>query len=333
MKICLLDPGLEKHSGEPSANLGDLIIQESVKRELTSLFDGHEIVQLSTHAPLGKEELALINQCALVFVGGSNLLSSYMDQYKQWDISLWDAVKIRKAILLGAGWWTYQGDLNRYTKALLKMLMSGSMIHSVRDSYTRDKLKSIHLKGVPLGIQNVLNTGCPTMWPLMDMNPADYSTQKAENVLLMLTDYRKVPDLDKKLLALLFEKYENVYFWWQGRGDEAYMRSLDFPVQPIAHSLLALDDFIHSGISFDYIGTRLHGGIRCLREKKRSLVIEVDNRAKEISQDTRLQTVARDNFEYMRQWIEGSPTPQIRLNTEAINQWRGQFESFAKASA
>lgn len=330
MKICLLDPGLEKHSGEPSANLGDLIIQDSVKRELTSLFDGHEIVQLSTHASLGKEEIALINQCSLVFVGGSNLLSSYMDQYKQWDISLWDAIKIRKAILLGAGWWTYQGCLNRYTKALLKILMSRSMIHSVRDSYTRDKLKSISLKGIPIGVQNVLNTGCPTMWPLMDISTADFPTQKAENVLLMLTDYRKVPELDKRLLELLFEKYENVYFWWQGRGDEAYIRELDFPVKIIDHSLSALDEFIHSGISFDYIGTRLHGGIRCLRSKKRSLIIEVDNRAKEISQDTHLQTVARDDFNHMSQWIEGSPAPQITLNTEAINRWRDQFRSFAK---
>ena len=333
MKICLLDPGLEKHSGEPSANLGDLIIQESVKRELTSLFDGHEIVQFSTHAPLGKEELAQINKCSLVFVGGSNLLSSYMDKYKQWDVTLSDAIKMRKVVLLGAGWWTYQGDLNRYTKALLKLMMSRSMIHSVRDTYTRDKLKSINIKGFPVGIQNVLNTGCPTMWPLMDMNPADFPTQKAENVLLMLTDYRKVPDLDRRLLELLFEKYENVYFWWQGRGDEAYIRELDFPVKPVEHSLSALDEFIHSGISFDYIGTRLHGGIRCLRSKHRSLVIEVDNRAKEISQDTNLQTVARDDFDAMREWIDGSPAPQITLNTDAIGRWRGQFKSFAKTSA
>ena len=333
MKICLLDPGLEHHSGEPSANLGDLIIQESVRRELTSLFNRTEIVQLSTHVPLHKEELAAVKQCSLVFVGGSNLLSSYMNQYKQWDISIWDAINIRKAILLGAGWWKYQGDLNRYTKALLKILMSRNVIHSVRDSYTQDKLKSITLKGFPVGIQNVLNTGCPTMWPLMDMNPADFPTQKAENVLLMLTDYRKVPDLDRRLLELLFEKYENVYFWWQGRGDEAYIRELDFPVKPVEHSLSALDDFIHSGISFDYIGTRLHGGIRCLRSKHRSLVIEVDNRAREISQDTNLQTVARDDFDYMRQWIDGSPTPQITLNTDAINRWRNQFKLFAKTSA
>ncbi|NJM99336.1 MAG: polysaccharide pyruvyl transferase family protein [Phormidesmis sp. RL_2_1] len=332
MKICLLDPGLQQHSGELSANLGDLIIQESVKRELTSLFPEHEIIQLSTHAPLGKEELAVINQCSLVFVGGSNLLSSYMDKYKQWDISLWDAVKIRKAILLGAGWWEYQGELNRYTKALLKILMSRGMLHSVRDGYTQAKLQSISVKGFPVGIQNVLNTGCPTMWPLMNMNLAEFSTQKAENALLMLTDYRKVPELDRQLLELLFEKYENVYFWWQGRGDEAYIRELDFPVKLIEHSLPALDAFIHSGISFDYIGTRLHGGIRCLQSNQRSLVIEVDNRAKEIAQDTNLQTAARDDFNYIRQWIDGSPVPQIKLNSEAINQWRGQFESLAKVA-
>lgn len=332
MKICLLDPGFENHSGLPSNNLGDLIIQEAVKREILNLFPDREIIQFSTHAALGKDELSLIRQCSLVFVGGSNLLSSYMDQYKQWNISLLDAIQIRKAILLGAGWWQYQGDLNRYTKALLKVLLSRKLLHSVRDSYTQKKLQTIKLKGLSIGIQNVLNTGCPTMWSLADIQPQEFPSHKAENVLLMLTDYRKEPALDQKLLKILFEKYENVFFWWQGDGDEAYIKELGFPVKHIEHSLEALDRFIQSGITFDYIGTRLHGGIRCLCAKKRALVIEVDNRAREIAQDTNLPTVARDNFEYIGRWIEGSPAPQIKLNKAAIQRWRSQFSTVATSS-
>lgn len=333
MKICLLDPGLENHTGLPSLNLGDLIIQEAVKRELFSLFPDADITQISTHAPLGKPEIDVIRQCPLVFVGGSNLLSSYMDQYKQWDISLIDAIKIRRAILLGAGWWQYQGELNQYTKALLKILLSSKVVHSVRDQYTQKKLQSIRLKNVPVGIKNVLNTGCPTMWPLIDIHPEEFPSQPSENVLLMLTDYRKEPELDRKLLEVLFKEYKNVYFWQQGRGDESYIRELDFPVKHIAHSLSALDEFIQSGISFDYVGTRLHGGIRCLRERKRALVIEVDNRAREIAQDTNLQTVARDNFTYVKQWIDGSPAPNIQLDREAIETWRNQFRQAAVANS
>jgi hypothetical protein len=325
MKICLLDPGLENHSGEPSSNLGDLIIQEAVKRELGRLFGDSEIIQFSTHSPLGTEESEIIRRCSLVFVGGSNLLSSYMDQYKQWEIALKDVLNLRKAILLGAGWWQYQGDLNRYTKALLKLLLSKKNIHSVRDRYTEEKLKSITLKNIPIGIQNVLNTGCPTMWPLAEIAPHEYPTQKADNVLLMLTDYRPEYELDKRLLALLFKHYKAVYFWRQGRGDATYIQELGFPVNHIDHSLDALDQFIQSGIEFDYIGTRLHGGIRCLCNRKRALVLEVDNRAQEIAKDTHLQTAARDDFAKIESWVAGSAPPQIQLNIAAIEAWRQQF--------
>ncbi|WP_421656725.1 polysaccharide pyruvyl transferase family protein [Leptothermofonsia sp. ETS-13] len=318
MKICLFDPGIESHDGSYSSNLGDLIIQEAVNRELNEIFRNQEIIRFSTHSFLEPEHLKTIRACPLIIVGGTNLLSSNMDAYRQWRLSLRHAFRIRRAILFGVGWWQYQEDPNLYTRFFLKTVLSGKLNHSVRDRYTLKKLQAI-------GINNVINTGCPTMWPLAGIRSEEFPREKSSNVLVMLTDYKKKPDLDRRLLELLLAKYTNVYVWPQGRGDKQYISDLNVPVTLLEHSLLSLDQFIHSGIAFDYIGTRLHGGVRCLCARKRSLILEVDNRAKEIAQDTDLPTVERDNFDYISQWIDGSSTPEIKLNMEAIQQWKSQF--------
>lgn len=94
----------------------------------------------------------------------------------------------------------------------------------------------------------------------------------------------------------------------------------------LERSLPGLDTFIQSGVSFDYIGTRLHGGMRCLQNQRRALIIEVDNRATEIAKDTGLPTVKRDGFATISGWIEGAVRPSIHLPLDAIAQWRGQFK-------
>ncbi|MCL6435193.1 MAG: polysaccharide pyruvyl transferase family protein [Leptolyngbyaceae cyanobacterium HOT.MB2.61] len=318
MKICLFDPGIENHDGSYSSNLGDLIIQEAVNRELNEIFENQEIIRFSTHSFLQPEHLKVIRTCPFIIVGGTNLLSSNMDQYRQWRLSLRHALRIQRAILFGVGWWQYQEDPNLYTKFFLKTVLSRKLNHSVRDRYTLKKLQAI-------GINNAINTGCPTMWPLAGIRSEEFPREKSSNVLVMLTDYKKKPELDRRLLELLRAKYTTVYVWPQGRGDKQYALDLGVSVTLLEHSLSSLDQFIHSGTPFDYIGTRLHGGVRCLCARKRSLILEVDNRAKEIAQDTDLPTVERDNLDYISQWIDGSSIPQIKLNMEAIQQWKNQF--------
>lgn len=318
MKICLFDPGIENNNGYPSSNLGDLIIQEAVNQELIALFKEPDIKRLSTQSFVEDLHFRKINDHSFIFVGGTNLLSSNMNKYKQWKIKFRDAIKIRNAILLGVGWWQYQTNPNLYTKLLLKIVLSRKIMHSVRDSYTKEKLNSI-------GIFNVLNTGCPTMWPLTQINPNEYPKSQSDNALVMLTDYNKKPELDKQLLKLILNKYKQVYFWPQGRRDYQYIIELNLPVSILENSFDSLKEFCSSGTSFDYIGTRLHGGIYCLRSRRRALILEIDNRAKEIAKDTNLQTVERDDFEKIEKWIAESPIPQIKLNCDAINQWRSQF--------
>lgn len=326
MQICLLDPSLQNHDGTPSNNLGDLIINAAVCRELRSLFSDRDILRISTHTPMAAEQVKLARHSSLIFVGGTNLLSSKMNEYRQWKIWLRQSIHIRRAILLGVGWWQYQEAPDLYTSLILHTALSKrGALHSVRDEYTRKKLASI-------GIKNVINTGCPTMWPLADLQPGAVPTQKAKQALVMITDYLKEPELDRKLIELLFAKYEKVFFWPQGKGDADYVTSLnlDHPMIWLDRSLESLENFVDTAGAFDYIGTRLHGGVRCLLSKKRSLILEVDNRAKEIAADTGLPTAKRDDFAYLAHWIDTPHVTHISIDLANVEQWRNQFKSNAQ---
>ena len=143
--------------------------------------------------------------------------------------------------------------------------------------------------------------------------------------MVMLTDYMKEPELDKRLIGLLSQNYEQVYLWPQGRPDTEYVASLDVQVTMLDHTFNSFRDFVSNEPSFDYIGTRLHGGVWCLLHGRRSLILEVDNRATEIHKDTNLPTCKRDNFEFMARWIAGPTETKIRMNEAAIREWKTQF--------
>ncbi len=330
MKVCVLDPGIQKQDGTLSTNLGDLIIQDAVSREVARLFPDSERYHYSSHSPLTREQLRSLEDMDVVLVGGSNLLTSrfrpwnrwnetYQCWSNQWSIHLLDALKIKKAILLGTGWVQYQGTPDNFTKMMYGAALNKQGWHSVRDGYSQAQMKAA-------GVPNVLNTGCITMWVFTEMDMSTLPSAKAENALLMLTDYKKDHAIDRQLLQTLKERYKEVYAWPQGTEDAPYLKELEFSGVVLERTLPALDAFIRSDISFDYIGTRLHGGMRCLQNRRRALIIEVDNRAAEIAKDTGLPTVKRDDFTTINRWIEGAEPPTIHLPVEAIQQWRGQFK-------
>lgn len=340
MKICLFDPGFK------SPNLGDLVIQQAVKREIANIFEDYEIISIPTHSYPAQKDIDLALSCSLILVGGSNLIDSRMNEYKQWRVSLRQKIQLGRAVLFGVGWRKYQDAPNLYSKISLKAVLSNKLLHSVRDEYTKMQLQKA-------GIENVINTGCPTMWPLASIKSEEIPHEKAENVLVMLTDYKKEPELDKKLLELVLTKYKKVFVWPQGGGDMNYVLNLIsdmglpvavlgaarqdfssiaadtmFPVIMINRSLAAFEEFLSSQVAFDYIGTRLHGGIKCLIARKRSLILEIDNRAKEISLSTGLPTSQRADFSYINQWIDGPSSTNIRIDVDSINSWKSQFMQF-----
>jgi len=321
MRISLLNPGVEDNNKTLSSNLGDLIIEESVRQELWSIDPKAKIYSISTQVHPGIKQLRRIMRSNLQFVGGTNLLSSNMDSYSQWKIEPMHTFAIREAILMGVGWWQYQKETNKYTAKLLRKALSSKWLHSVRDSYTVEKLRQI-------GITNVINTGCPTMWPLADFRPEDYPTKKSQSVLLMLTDYISLhhrPELDGKLIELLLSRYQTVYYWPQGRQDLELIEMWRGRLVVLDHDISALYSLLESEEPLDYVGTRLHGGVACLRNKRRSLILKVDNRAAEISRDTNLTTCSRDDFDFIAKWIDSSTQTDIRINMDSVNAWRSQF--------
>ncbi|MEJ0000265.1 MAG: hypothetical protein WDO13_14520 [Verrucomicrobiota bacterium] len=87
MKIALFDPGIEDNQGTPSSNLGDLIIQEAVHRELHRIFGSAEIVSVSTQARIPERSFPRLKESRYILVGGTNLLTSFVKQYRQWQIA------------------------------------------------------------------------------------------------------------------------------------------------------------------------------------------------------------------------------------------------------
>lgn len=320
MRLCLFDPGISTHDGTPAENLGNLIIQQAVLREIHSLFAGWQITPISTFAPPTPELRRELRRADLCIAGGTNLLTSEMNRYRQWVISPKHALGMRRTLLLGVGWWTYQNPPNLFTRIFLRLLLSGKGLHSLRDQYSVGQLAAG-------GFRNAINTCCPTLWPLANAGPDQTPVRKAQDALLLLTDYDQDPEPDQRLIDLLHAEYRTVYFWPQGATDLSYIQRLKGNLTLLDRSFDAFTRFTRDHPDFDYIGTRLHGGVHCLNHRRRSLIIEIDNRAAEIRRDTGLKTARRGDVEAIRQWIREPAPFSIRLPVAAIQQWRSQFHS------
>lgn len=313
MSIALFDPSIA------SENLGDLVIREAVERELARLFPHEQVVGLPSQVRADARVRRIAGEARHRIVGGSNLLSSRMLSYRQWQIGLRDARRLGPALLMGVGWWQYQQPPDPYSRAVLRRVLARDGIHSVRDDYTREMLRSI-------GIDNVVNTGCPTMWGLDAAHCAGIPRAQAPAVVTTLTDYSRDPAADGSMLAALGRQYAQVHLWPQGTGDARYAleAGLAEGVTMLPASLAAFDALLAAG-PIDFVGTRLHAGIRALQQGRRALVVAIDNRGREIARETGLPVIERSAIAALEERIAGEWTTELTLPFEAIARWRGQF--------
>ena len=336
-RITKLNPSIS------TENLGDYIIEDYCDKTLKKMFGEYMGLSVPTRDRLSRLTRRKIATADIAFVYGTNILSSRMNKWKQWNISLLDALLIRcgdvrkkdlkslrvvkekygatHVVLMGAGWLTYQDAPNWYTVKLLRTLLDTNYLHSVRDSYTERMLRSI-------GIENVINTACPTMWGLTREHCSRIPTQKGNCVVTTLTDYRKNNESDQILMEILLRSYDVVYVWLQSMADMETIRQIGVQdkVHIIPPTLSAYDSVLERD-DIDYIGTRLHGGIRALNKKKRTLILAVDNRAKEIASDTHLPVMDRKSIaDKLEEWIRGDHTVDIKLPEENIRVWKSQFD-------
>ena len=302
-----------------SDNCGDQIIMEACMLQLRDKLDVSTMQHVPTHQFPSDSERKLLSNSRMKILCGTNILSGHMGNYGLWKLSP-DVAPYRNTLLLGVGFDSTVPEFDDYTRRLFQTILSKEGIHSVRDSFSEKMLRD-------MGIQNVLNTGCPTMWGLTPEHCAAIPTQKAKNVVCTLTDYCRDEENDRAMLDILLVSYQTVYFWLQGRDDLEYIRSLGYEnkvmlVQPDLQSF----DAVLELPDLDYVGTRLHAGIRALNKGRRSLIASIDNRAECIHADTGLPIIHRkDISKKLKQRIMEEVHSKITIPKSNISQWMEQF--------
>lgn len=263
-----------------------------------------------------------MKQAKYKFVCGTNLLTSNIEHHWRWILP--DGIRrklhYRNAILLGVGWGEYQDACSDYSRMVYRVMLNPVVQHSVRDQYTLNKLNEA-------GFRNVINTGCPTTWALTPEFCRDIPTRKSKDVVTTITDYRRDPEHDNEMLAILSRNFDHVYLWLQGQQDGAYLQTLDIPTNltTIPASLDAYEAVLRKG-GVDYVGTRLHAGIHALNHKIRSIILAVDNRATEMGLDVNLPVIQRSEITAeLEKNINSDFSTEIQIKQKNIEAFKAQF--------
>ncbi len=307
-----------------TSNLGDYIVYESVYKHLRESYQKDVFTDFPTQLYSSFDSKYLMSQKNLLFVAGTNLLASNLETRQQWKINQSHRRFLKdKVVLFGCGWWQYQDEVNRYTSRIYKSIFNSDLIHAVRDNYTVEKLHSI-------GIKNVLNTTCPTLWELRPEVCRNIPVVRKDKVITTLTCYNKDKAADLKMLELLSKNYETVFLWMQGYEDIQYLNDLKPEIEnmKIVHPTLEALDAVLAQESIDYIGTRLHAGVRALQNNIRTLILAVDNRAIEIGKDTNLNVIRREQVEEISSFIGGEYVTNIKLPLENIRAFKDSLANY-----
>ncbi len=302
-------------------NAGDEIISDAVRHQLRRVLPDAFQAMVPTHERIGARTRRFSKQARHRIIGGSNILTAHMMLDRQRRLRPWDVPFVNDLICLGVGWRNYGQSRSWISDVMLRAVLSKTGLHSTRDEHTRQEL-------LARGVRNVVNTACVTMWDLELDALAALPPQKAHRVITTLNIGRKSRG-DIEMLQLLCEEYDEVFIWPQGIDDEPYIAevvALMPKIRPIGPTLAAYDELLASAEPLDFVGNRLHAGIRALQHKRRALILSVDNRASEIARDTNLPVVSlADGVERARARLRAPEPIAIKLPYETIAEWRGQF--------
>ena len=311
--VAFFDPSLD------TENLGDNIISHYCRKALSEYMDCESVYSVQTHyLPDSTSRHQLLGYGKKI-VFGTNLISPEWDYYSIWAMPR-SLLGYRHTIAMGVGSRNRSDYISNASKLVYRSVFSKQGIHSVRDSYTEQLFHKV-------GIQNVVNTGCPTLWNLTPEHCSNIPRKKAHRVICTITDYDRDPIQDTKMLSILKKEYDQVYIWVQGKEDLEYINMLvaDDSVVVVDRSLEKYTALLVPG-EIDYVGTRLHAGICALNHGVRSLVISIDNRAEEMGNDFHLPVISRESIEInLREWINGEQETRLNLPWENIQKWKSQF--------
>ena len=326
-KIAILDTSIM------SFNIGDQIIMESARKGLENLLKDAFVVNMPTHSPLfhlyefslrGKDSFKPnLDAIDLKFVCGTNLLEKNMKKRKNtWNIHKGDLRYFKDFILVGVGTDGLPTIANNYTKTFYQKALSSDYFHSTRDEETKKFLESIGIKAI--------NTGCPTIWGLTKEHCSVISKTKSDNVVFTVTDYKPDVSKDKIMIDILCKNYSNVYCWIQGSQDIEYLNTLGIDIlrsdkiKMVSPSLEAYNQFLDN-VDCDFVGTRLHAGIKAMQKYKRTIIIGVDNRARAMNETYNFNFIEREEIEKLEEMINTSFGTEINLNEGNIEAFLRQF--------
>lgn len=310
-------------------NMGDFIINKSISNEMKYLIKNNFVFRVSSHTPINKflqnfRKNYISDFCKnsdYKFLCGTNLFSmNLLHLTPNFNLNIFDIKNYKNSIAIGCGCADTNKKINFYTKYIYKKILSKEFVHSARDEQTKDFLNSLGFKAV--------NTGCATMWSLTKEHCKKIPVKKSDSVIFTLTDYCIDRENDQFLINTLVEEYKKVYFWIQGSEDLNYLKSFKNieKIKLISPNIESYEEVLENN-DIDYVGTRLHAGIFALQKLKRSLIIIVDNRARDIKKTYNIPTIERENLkEKLLNCINSDILTKINLDEKVINEWKKQFE-------
>ncbi len=311
-----------------SQNMGDYIICESVEREMNEIFKDNFLVKYATHTPVthfyqNHKRNPIYKYCInsdYKFIAGTNIIQYRM--LRPWanlNINIFNCNPYKDVILIGAGINPNRKKMDAYTKMLYKRILNKKAIHSVRDDKTKEMLENLGFKA--------MNTGCATLWMLNEEFCKNIPQNKAENVIFTLTDYCQNKEKDQDLINILISNYNKVYFWVQGSEDLEYFQSFENTknIIIVGPNLKEYEKILKNN-DIDYIGTRLHAGIYAMQNKRRSIILIVDNRARDMKKTYNLVAVERDDIQQLNKIINTTIKTNIKINENYIKEWKEQFK-------
>jgi hypothetical protein len=166
------------------------------------------------------------------------------------------------------------------------------------------------------------------MWELDSEHCCRIPTTKSDLAIFTLTDYLRDPSADFEMIRQLRQSNTNLTFWPQGLMDLAYLRTLacgDFSdIQILDPHLDCYNNFLRTH-ECDYVGTRLHAGIKAMQYARRSLITGIDNRTASINADTGLPMLDRNKIGALANIISSPIVTNLLLPLKAIMLWRSQL--------
>lgn len=314
-------------------NKGDEIIMESVCRELKDILHGEFVHTFPTHLvsfpflhnfTSAKAKLARVaNQ---KFICGTNLFWTNMIRPNPLlNINLANSRPYKGSVLFGVGYDKEhcKRGFDPYSKMLWKRILSKDFVHSTRDDKTVQYIESLGLKAI--------NTGCPTLWMLTPEHCSQIPKEKADSVVFTLSsvvgsDYEN----DQRLIEMLLDNYKNVYFWSQTFGGFKTLKTFKNieHIKYVDPDLNAYRSFLNNNC-VDYVGTRLHGGVFAMQQKKRTIILSVDHRAVEFNKYN-INCESQYDLDGIEKKINSNFETRVKLDYGVINKWLNQFISKKK---